>query len=115
MATIQQIEKGAVRYIDTVMAPEIPTNIPNGQLKKIAAISGVVYAIRKGLQRLNANPALSTIGAIDGNGNIDVEGMAEIFRQQIPNDGFKMAVPILGDLTFYTEDIDKILQYIKEA
>lgn len=115
MATLKQIETGAVRYIDAEMAPEIPTNIPNGQLKKIAAIAGATYAIHHGLQNLVGNPALAAIGAVDADGNIDVDGLVEVVRGQIPEAGFKITVPILGDLTFYAEDVDKILQYIKEA
>lgn len=34
MATINQIEIGLVKYIDAEIAPKIPTNIPNGQLKR---------------------------------------------------------------------------------
>lgn len=115
MATIKQIETGAVRYIDAELAPKIPTDIPNGPIKKIAAISGAVYAIRHGLQGLAANPTLSAIGAVASDGSVDVEGLAEIAKEQIPDKGFKLTVPILGDLTFYSEDVDKLLQYIEEA
>lgn len=115
MATVNQIENGAVKYIDAELAPKIPTNIPNGQIKKIAAISGAVYAIRRGLRTAAATPALAAIGAVDEDGGIDVEGLAEAAREQIPETGFKMTVPILGDLTFYAEDVDKLLRYIEEA
>lgn len=115
MATIAQIESGAVRYIDAELAPKIPTNIPNGQIKKIAAISGAVYAIRRGLQTIGSNPTLAAIGAISAEGEIDVSGLAAVAREHIPETGFKLTVPILGDLTFYTEDVDKLLQYIEEA
>lgn len=115
MVSIAKIEKGAARYIDAELAPKIPTNIPNGQLKKIAAISGAVYALRHGLQNLAASPAMAAIGAMDENGNIDVEGLSEVSKGQIPTDGFKITVPILGDLTFFPDDVDKLLQYIKEA
>ena len=112
MATIAQIEQGAVRFIDNVVAPEIPTNIPNGQIKKIVAVAGAAYAVRNGLGKLAANPALATIGAVDGDGNVDVEGIAEMVKTQIPKEGFKVTVPILGDLTFFTEDVDRLLAYI---
>lgn len=115
MATVNQIEMGAVQYIDAELAPKIPTNIPNGQIKKIAAISGTVYAIRRGLQTIGDNPTLTAIGAVNADGDIDVNGLAAVVREQIPDAGFKLTVPILGDLTFYAEDVDKLLQYIEEA
>lgn len=114
MATISQIERGAVKFIDNEIAPKIPTNIPNGQLKKIAAVAGAVYAVKHGLDKLAAHPALAAIGAVDGEGNVDVEGIAEIARQQIPEKGFKVTVPILGDLTFFAEDVERLLAYIME-
>ena len=115
MVSIKQIEQGAVKYIDREIAPKIPTNIPNGQIKNIAAVAGAVYAVRHGLEKLAAHPALTTIGAVDGDGNIDVEGIAEMVRMQIPESGFKATVPILGDLTFFAEDVERLLACITEG
>lgn len=114
MVSIEQIETGAVKYIDTEVAPKIPTNIPNGQIKKIAAVAGATYALKHGLWRLMTHPALTTIGAIDENGNIDIDGLSEGVMDQIPDQGFKVTVPILGDLTFFKEDVKKLVEYIKE-
>lgn len=113
MATITQIEQGAVNFIDQEIAPKIPTNIPNGQIKKIAAVAGAVYAVRKGLQKAVSNPALTAIGAVDGEGNVDVKGLAEVVSAQIPEGGFKLTVPILGDLTFFAEDVERLRAYIE--
>ncbi len=115
MATISQIEQGAVKFIDAEVAPKIPTNIPNGQIKKIAAVAGAVYVVRNGLRKAIANPVLSTIGAVNEDGDIDVDGIAEIAVSQIPENGFKVTVPILGELTFFREDVEKLKTYIKEG
>lgn len=48
------------------------------------------------------------IGVVDGDGNIDVDGIAEIAVAQIPDGGFKLTVPILGDLTFFREDVERL-------
>lgn len=115
MVNLTQIEQGAVKFIDNEIAPKIPTNIPNGQIKKIAAVAGAVYAVRNGLRKAVSNPALTAIGAVDGEGNIDVEGLAEIAAAQIPEGGFKVTVPILGDLTFFREDVERLKTYITEG
>ena len=115
MVSFTQIEQGAGRSTDKEIAPKIPTNIPNGQIKKIAAAAGAVYAVRHGLQKAVSNPALMAIGAVDGEGNIDVEGLAEITAAQIPEGGFKLTVPILGDLTFFREDVERLKTYITEG
>lgn len=115
MSTIQQIEQGAVKFIDAEIAPKIPTNIPNGQIKKIAALAGAAYAVHNGLGKVLSNPALAAIGAVDGEGNVDVEGLAAAATAQIPEGGFKVTVPILGDLTFFKEDVDRLKTYITEG
>ena len=114
MVTIAQMEHGAVRFIDAEIAPKIPTNLPNGQLKKIAAVAGAVYAVKHGLEKLVENPALAAIGAVDADGNVDLEGIAAIAGEQIPEKGFQGTVPILGDLTFFREDLERLRAYITE-
>lgn len=113
MATIVQIEAGAARYIDEELAPKIPTNIPNGKVKKLAAVAGAVYAVKNGLRRALASPTIATIGAVDEAGNVDVDGIAQAFLDQVPKDGFPLEVPILGPLTFFREDVEKLVEYIK--
>lgn len=115
MASIAQVEAGIAKYIDVELAPKIPTNIPNGQVKKIAAVAGAVYAIRKKLRQAVGDPMLAAIGAVGSDGDIDAEGLAEVIREQMPADGLKVTVPILGDLTFFAEDIDRAVEYIEEA
>lgn len=114
MATIQQIEQGAVKFLDREVAPNIPTNIPNGQIKKIAALAGAAYAVRNGLQRAVSSPALAAMGAVDTEGNIDVKGLADAMTAQVPESGFKVTVPILGELTFFREDVERLKTYIEE-
>lgn len=115
MVTINQIEAGAVKYIDAEIAPNIPVNVPNGQLKKIAFLAGAAYAVRKNVQQYARHPLLTQLGAVDENGNIDLDGLLEATRGAAPKDGFQVTVPILGDLTFYAEDLDRLAAYIKEA
>ena len=122
MVTTNQIEAGAVKFIDNVIAPNIPTNVPNGKLKKFAFLAGAAYAVHKGVQQY-ANlpvlsgllPALSELGAVDAEGNVDLDGILEAARSRIPAEGLVVNVPILGDLTFDAADLDRLAAYIKEA
>lgn len=113
MATMKQIEAGIAKYIDAELAPKIPVNIPNGQIKKIAAVSGAIYAVRHMLS--GGAGVLAGIGAMDKDGDVDVDGMAAVLTEQIPTEGFQVTVPILGPLTFFREDVERLAEYIKEV
>lgn len=115
MATIAQIERGAMKYIDNDMAENIPTNIPHGQIKKILALSGAAYAVTHGLENMLAKPELKNIGAVDVDGNVDINGIAEVLLTKIPKEGFILKFPILGDLKFFAEDVERLRAYIMEG
>ena len=113
MVTINQIEAGTVKYIDTEIAPKIPVNVPNGQLKKIVFLAGATYAIHKNIQQYIGHPMLTQLGAVDEAGNVDLDGILEAARSTVPDTGVKVNVPILGDLTFYAEDLERLAACIK--
>jgi len=113
MVSINQIEAGAVKFIDNVIAPEIPVDVPNGQLKKVAFLVGAAYAVRKNVRQYANAAILTKIGAMDENGNIDLDGILEAAKEAVPENGFKVTVPILGDLTFHIDDLEQMAAYIK--
>lgn len=115
MATIEQVEAGIIKYIDNEIAPKIPVHVPNGQLKKVVFLAGAAYAVRKGLRQYAAHPSLVQMGAVDADGNVDVDGILEAAKGAVPETGFKATVPVLGDLTFYGEDLERLAAYIKEV
>ncbi len=115
MVTISQIEAGTIKYIDNEIAPKIPVNVPNGQLKKVVFLAGAAYAVHKGVQQYADHTMLSQLGVVDQEGNFDIDGILEAARNAVPETGFKATVPVLGDLTFYAEDLDRLAAYIKEA
>lgn len=115
MVTISQIEAGAIKYIDNEIAPKIPVNVPNGQLKKVVFLAGAAYAVHNSVQQYANHPMLAQLGAVDQEGNFDVDGILEAARSAIPEAGFKATVPVLGDLTFYAEDLERLVGYIKEG
>lgn len=115
MVTIEQIESGVVKFIDAEIAPKIPVNVPNGQLKKVVFLGGAAYAVRKNLRQYATHPIVAQLGAVDEAGNVDLDGILEAARGAIPGDGFQVTVPILGDLTFYVEDLERLAACIKEV
>lgn len=115
MVTINQIEAGATKYIDAEIAPKIPVNVPNGQLKKFAFLTGAAYAVHNSVRQYAAAPLLIQSGAVDEEGNVDLDGVLEAARKAVPEKGLQVTVPILGNLTFFPEDLERLAAYIKEA
>ena len=115
MVTVNQIEIGAANFIDNEIAPKIPVNIPNGQLKKFAFLAAAAYAVKNGVRKYAQHPLVAQLGAVDAEGNVDIDGLLDAARGAVPENGFHAEVPILGDLTFYGEDLERLAEYIKNA
>ena len=107
MVSMQQIEHGVARFIDAELAPKIPVDGQNGQLKRMGFLVGVTYMIHKQMPA-----ALKTIGAVEPNGDVDIEGLLEIIRTRVPESGLRVQVPVVNELIFYPADIEQIKSYI---
>lgn len=44
----------------------------------------------------------------DDNGNIDIDILRDVIKDNISNNGFVITVPILGELKFYKSDVDNL-------
>lgn len=115
MVSINQIEHGIGRWVDAELMPLIPTGGQYDNMKRIGVAAGAVYLIRKGkaaLSSLQGNSLLKSLGTIDDNGDIDLDGIKEVLCEKIPESGVKITVPLLNEITFYKKDIEAIYSYI---
>lgn len=115
MATISQIEAGVVKYLDREVAPKIPVNVPNGQLKRAVFLAGAAYAVHKNVGQLAINSTMEKLGAVSESGDVGVDGILEAARGTVPAESVKVTVPMLGNLTFYIEDLERLAEYIKQG
>ena len=117
MATANQIKRGFGTYI----ANEIMPNIPGGTLKKVAVgtfldlfLDGIEGSINGGNTML-----FSLLGIKDDSGNIDVHKIAEKIKANVPDEGTKIDINILGfklgDMVLHKRDIDDIVRHIMSA
>ena len=116
MVSMNQIEAGVSRWLDKELMPKLPTGGAYDGIKKTATVAIALYAIKRGraaLDSLTHNSFLATIGAVDHAGNIDIEGFAEEMKKQMPEEGLRVSVPMVGDMTFYRADLDDLMRYIK--
>ena len=115
MVSLNQIEHGVGRWVDAELIPMLPTGGQYDNLKRIGVAAGAVYLIRKGratLSALQSSAFLKALGAIDDNGDIDIEGVKEVLGEKIPETGIKVTVPLLGEVTFYRRDLESVYAYI---
>ena len=116
MVSMNQIETGVSRWLDRELMPKLPTGGQYDGIKKAATVALALYAIKRGraaLDSLTQNSFLGTIGAVDREGNVDLEGFVEEIKKQVPENGLKVSVPMVGDMTFYRSDLDDLMRYIK--
>jgi hypothetical protein len=111
MVEINRIEVGVARYLDA----ELVNKLPGNTWKQFGAgmMSGLI-AKRGGiaLGRLKAHPVAKAFSIVDEAGCIDVEILRELAREKIPDGGLPVDVPLIGKVTVYKEDVEKLYGYI---
>lgn len=107
MATIDQIEMGLGNYLDN----EVFAAYQDNSIVKAVMQAGVAFAIHK--RKNDAVKFLSMMGAVDENGEVDVDTLAEFLKKYIPTTGSVFENKTIGKLTFQKEDVDKLCTYIK--
>lgn len=118
MVNLNQVEKGVVSYLDNEVFPHLPADGQFGEWKRMAAAAMAVYIVRHGrpaLEQLMGNPFLCLIGAVNNHNEIDIDGLKEVFAEQLPDKGVALQIPLLPEITLYKSDLDKLHQYIIKA
>lgn len=111
MVSINKIEQGVAAYLDSEIMPQLQ----NGSLEKVIAGTAISLAIRKSgkiLAGYKNNKAIQMLELMDSEGNVDVDILAEELKKNIPTEGFKIEVPLIGAMTFHKDDVDKLHKYI---
>ena len=106
--TIDQAMRGAMRYADNEVIPHLPGGKGIGAGIMLALI---MEGSREKILALRENPAVKMMQIFDDTGNIDLDNAA---RPRFENK-LTVSVPLLGDMRFDQNDIDKLYRYIQEA
>lgn len=106
-----QIEKGIAAYLDNELMPQIHVE-PWKQAVLGTAASIMVKRVGTAVESLKSNPALSALGIVDKNGCIDIDILANEFKAKMPGEGLKISVPLVGEVTFHSSDVDALYRKI---
>lgn len=112
MVTIDQAMRGIMHFADTEIIPHLPTG------KGIGA--GIALALvmdggKTQLLKLRENPAVQMMQIMDEQGDIDIDRLYSAARPKMDGQKLPVMVPIIGELRFDVNDLDKLYRYIQEA
>lgn len=111
MVSVDKIEQGVANYLDAELMPQLKGN----GIEKVIVGTTASLLIRKTgtiIEGYKDNKLVKMLGIIDDNGAVDVDTLVEEIKKNIPKEGVKVEVPILGTLTFHKDDVDKLYDYI---
>ena len=120
MVSLNQIERGAARYVDNEILPKIN----KGGLAKVAigtAAGVLVQRMGRLIETYTDNPMLAALGVVDAEHNVDLDLLMPEIKKNFPDEGVRITVPNpltgaeLVAMTFKREDIDRLHQYIMQG
>ncbi len=116
MATIQQVQRGVAAYIDQEMVPRMG----DATTRWLVGGAGALLAnnLGKTLEANKNNPMLAAFGVFDEEGGIDVDALYHAFASKM-TEPVKLDIPVLsrivGKIGLNRNDLDRFVQFIKEA
>lgn len=111
MVSIDKIEQGVAHYLDGELMPQLQSS----GWEKVLVGTAASLAIRRTstiIAGYKDHKLVKMLGIMDDKGNVDVETLAIELKKNIPKEGFKVDIPIIGTMTFHKDDVDKLCEYI---
>lgn len=114
MVSIARAEQGFANFLDK----EMLAKLPDGGLQKTAI--GVLSAliVRRGgnvINGLKDGKLIKALGVFDEEGNVDIDVLRDVVKENIPEGGLKIDLPIIGKMTIFKEDVDALHRHIMEV
>ena len=113
MATIQQIQTAAARFVDQDLAPAFS----GGERIFVAGAAGLMIGnAGKLVAQYAMHPLVAAMGVIDAqSGEIDVDALYQAFAPKFGNEKIPLKVPVIGTIRIGKAELDRFYQYVKEA
>ena len=113
MVSMNQIQAGVIRYIDTEILPHLTgaKRIGLGIYSALAAqnVAGMVMTYKD-------HPAVEVLSVVDENGNVDIDRLYQAAAPMFSNgERHTITIPLIGDMTVDKTDLEKLYRYVKEV
>lgn len=113
MVNFDKIKNGLAKYLDNEIIP----NLSDKESERFLA--GIVSGIF--IKRLDniansylKNPIIQAAGVINNKGELDIDLIYEVAKEQIKTKALSIDLPVFGKLTFTRDDIETLYKYIIE-
>lgn len=113
MVSIENIERGVAKYIDTQILPAIKADGIKGFGIGVAA-SVLVKRGGNLLREYARNPMLQQLGIVSPDGSVDLDLLREAAKENMPAHGMAIDLPMGISLRVNNADIDSIYDAIRE-
>ena len=111
MASIQQIQQGAVKFIDNDLVPAF-----SGAEKILVGGAAALMVANIGglIQQYAAHPVVAALGVYDGK-EVDVDALYQAFAPRFGSEKIPLKLPVVGTIKIGKDELDRLYKYIKEA
>jgi hypothetical protein len=110
MYTYEKVMLGITKYIDL----EILNKIDGW--KKWVVGSGISLALANSnniFDQIKNNNLIKMLDIIDNNNGINVDKIYTEIKKQAEKSPMNISIPLIGNITFNSSDVDKLYEYIK--
>lgn len=105
VVSVDCIGKGVAKFADR----EILKNVDGWQ--KVVVGAAIALAINRSqdiVASYRNNKVVKMLGIFDADGNVDIDILKQVVKDNISNNGFVNTVPVLGELKFHKSDVDNL-------
>lgn len=105
MVSIDNIGKGVAKFADR----EILKNVDGWQKVVVGAtIALFINRSQSIIAQYENNNVVKMLNIFDDDGNVDIDILRDVIKDNIGNNGFSITVPVLGELKFHKSDVDNL-------
>ena len=112
MVTINQVQNGIARYLDTEIVPKM-SGVNKWLFSDIA--SAYLAEAPSIIAKLRENKAVAMLNLIDEAGNIDIDKVYQHLKPAAAKCTAPIKLPVIGVLTFSEADVDSLYTYILQS
>lgn len=113
MATIQQVQRGFVNFVDN----EVALAFDGWQKTVVAGAAGLLAANLPNLAKVyGSHPMVAAMGVYDPAANsVNIDALYNAFVPKLGAEKIPLSIPKIGTIKLGRDEIDALMRYIKEA